>query len=175
MPKMQNMPLWRFLFAAAVMLAANIPSLVNAQTVEQIRIIKSIPDATAMTYDAGHGTQIEYTSADGKTYLWYPGNTRIVPGRYKIDNMTLPLDSRPNSPMVSLAAMCFRYGANSHNPATGRKGGDWECLPLSIYADRRREVRKGDIFGLSGRQSVPFKLDKKKTSLSLLLKKCKDC
>jgi len=29
----------------------------------------------------GHGIQVEYFAEDGRSYLWYPGNSRVVAGR----------------------------------------------------------------------------------------------
>ncbi|MBL4556436.1 MAG: hypothetical protein JKP98_02155 [Rhodobacteraceae bacterium] len=36
--------------------------------------------ATYKSYSRAHGTQIEYLASNGRAYLWYPGNTRVVPG-----------------------------------------------------------------------------------------------
>jgi hypothetical protein len=65
---------------------------------------------TNMSHDAGHGTQVEYLSPGGSAWLWYPGNSVILPGKWKRSGENI----------------CFAYTANSYNPVTGHKGGDWE-------------------------------------------------
>ncbi|WP_029041523.1 hypothetical protein [Cucumibacter marinus] len=131
-------------------------------------------DTTSMSYSP-HGTQVEYLSRRGRAYLWYPGNTGMVKGRFKIDVMHLPVDKTPNSPLYSLVVICFKYGANTYNPITKTRGGDWECMPYSFYRDADRDIVSGDPFRLSKRRNVPFVLSRDKTSFSRLLEQCTDC
>ena len=48
-------------------------------------------DRTIMTYSSGHGTQVEYSAANGRTFLWYPGNTRTVLGEWKVEERDIRL------------------------------------------------------------------------------------
>jgi hypothetical protein len=102
--------------------------------------------ATYKSYSRAHGTQIEYLASNGRAYLWYPGNTRVVPGRWKTDQ-----DPAGN------VLMCFRYGANTYNPVTRRGGGDWECQSGIAHTLMAGEVRDGDPLGLASGQ-IPFVL-----------------
>ena len=81
-----------------------------------------LSNRTMMTYDPGHGTQVEYFDGSGRNYLWYPGNTGVVPGRWKLEGGNL----------------CFRYGANTYNPQTNQSGGNWECQPTDMLRVRHR-------------------------------------
>lgn len=108
---------------------------------------------TNMHVDRSHGTQVEYLTRGGKSYLWYPGNKVILEGRWKRQGEN----------------MCFAYGANTYNPATGHKGGGFECTPYWLYWGGIFQRMKGDLFGLEGRREVPFVLPKKRTTLEALL------
>jgi hypothetical protein len=111
--------------------------------------------STVMSYDALHGTQVEYLSPDGRTALWYPGNSGPVPGIWKV---TASFDG-PN--------MCFQYGENTYNPVTGQRGAAWECGDASLYLKGVAEAVDGDVFGLmQGR--LPFRLTKAQTTLPAL-------
>jgi len=70
---------------------------------------------TFVYYGRAHGVQVEYYSANGRNYLWYPGNRRAVPGRWKLSNKK---------------TICFQYGGNTYNPVTRKRGGRWECKPV---------------------------------------------
>ena len=125
----------RRLIIAAAMLLMAIPAVSAAP----------LGDRTQQSFSPGHGMQIEYLAADGATWLWYPGNTKVLPGEWKAEGSDL----------------CFRYGKNSYNPVTRHKGGGWECTPLTVYNQTLVSSTKGDIFGLAGRKKVPFDLPKK--------------
>jgi hypothetical protein len=107
---------------------------------------------TNMSRDPGHGTQVEYVAQDGKTYLWYPGNTNILKGQWKIED----------------GNMCFNYGANSYNPVTKQRGG-WECGPVRAYQAGIAKRVPGDPMGLAGRRAVPFDLTGRARSLDQIL------
>ncbi|MEP1613403.1 MAG: hypothetical protein ABJL72_15950 [Roseobacter sp.] len=88
-----------------------------------------------------HGTQVEYHASDGAAYLWYPGNHRIVVGEWKIE---AEQGSKPKK--------CYRYGTNTYNPVTKRRGGKWNCSnPIGGHDDFLR----GNVFGLKP-GPVPF-------------------
>jgi hypothetical protein len=111
-----------------------------------------IGNQTTMTYDPGHGTQVEYVAADGTNYLWYPGNRVVLPGHWKVDGENI----------------CFAYGANTYNPVTHTRGGDFECWPTAAYLGTIVERAPGDVFGLKGRKAVPFALTKARTTIAAL-------
>jgi hypothetical protein len=117
-----------------------------------------IANMTMMSYDRGHGTQVEFIATNGRTYLLYPGNEVIVKGEWKLD----PTDN------PKVFNMCFRYPKNSYNPSTGQSGGKWECLAAGYYLGGMVETAAGDVLGLS--KGVPFVLSKRKTSLARLIR-----
>ena len=107
---------------------------------------------TLMTYDPGHGTQVEYYDNAGHSWLWYPGNRNVLPGAWKLDG----------------ASLCFNYGPQSYNPVTRQVGG-WECMPLTVHKQTVVETAKGDVFHLKGAGPVPFVLSPARTSIARLL------
>jgi hypothetical protein len=119
-----------------------------------------VADRTMMTYDRGHGTQVEYIAGNGKTYLLYPGNQGIVRGSWKL--------TKTSNPQVF--DLCFRYPANSYNPSTGQSGGNWECQPAGFYLREIVDHSAGDVLGLARSKQVPFVLAKKKTKLKTLVR-----
>ena len=133
----------------------------SSLTVAKLREIVS--DRTNMFYGSSHGTQIEYTSADGRAYLWYPGNNVVLPGFWKIDEAYQSFH-RPQG--ITVLSICFRYGANTYNPATGHQGASWECSSSAIAdVSRIADSKQGDLFGLSQRQTPPFVLSTARTTL----------
>jgi hypothetical protein len=114
---------------------------------------QEVGNYTNMSKDPFHGTQVEYLSDDGRTYLWYPGNRSILQGRWKREG----------------DGMCFAYGANTYNPATGQSGGGWECMPFRLFWGSIEQRMPGDILGLASRTEVPFVLEKRRTTLDKLL------
>lgn len=106
---------------------------------------------TVRYFVSGHGTQIEYYRDDGRLFLWYPGNSVVVPGEWRVrDSAWGDLRIGPH--------VCFRYGPNSYNPVTKTYGGIWECSSIGELNIDIQEKADGDIFGLSERRLVPFKL-----------------
>lgn len=112
---------------------------------------------TIMTYSSGHGTQVEYYSKRGKSYLFYPGNKVVVQGKWFV----------VQSSNIMPIGLCFDYGPNTYNPVTKQGGGlscdDWR----RVYSGIKERVR-GDVLGLSKSQSVPFVLSKRKTTIDAL-------
>lgn len=111
---------------------------------------------TNLSFTPGHGTQIYYVG-NGVEYLWYPGNQRVVKGNWR-------KSTAKNS-------LCFNYGPNSHNPVTGHRGDGWQCGYLTLVEAGILEQVKGDIFGLSQRSRVPFRLAPSRTSLKKIARK----
>lgn len=104
---------------------------------------------TLVTFDRSHGTQVEYFSAKN-VFLWYPGNTAIVHGNWKVS-------AKP----AGQSEICFRYQTNSYNPATGVRGGNWECSPVRYNQVDIRHRLEGDPFDLRSGE-VPFIFERRK-------------
>ena len=113
----------------------------------------SLANTTIMTWDPGHGTQVEYYDGAGHSWLWYPGNRVVLPGQYKLKG----------------ADICFAYGPNSYNPVTGKIGG-WECQNLKAEQQFTVDRTKGDVFHLKNAGKVPFRLSNARTTIGALLK-----
>ena len=64
--------------------------------------------------------------------------------------------------------ICFDYQANSYNPMTGARGGQWECEPLAVYQGHVVDTARGDPFGLGRATQVPFDLSPERTTLDAL-------
>lgn len=104
---------------------------------------------TSVSYDFGrHGTQIEYTGADGSAHLWYPGNSRILHGRWKIDRST------------EITRICFAYEGGGYNPETGHSGDDFECGSFQHFQFFKIDSKKGDVFNLEKTSDVRAPLPK---------------
>lgn len=99
---------------------------------------------TVVYFDPSHGTQVEYYDAQNRSYLWYPGNTRIVTGDWKIE-----VDANQQN------RICHRYQTNSYNPVTGVRGGNWECTNLAFQQSSIQTRLAGDPFGLAS-GAVPY-------------------
>jgi len=94
---------------------------------------------TYASFDTGHGYQVEYLSADGRAYLWYPGNRKPVVGAWK----------------RVLDEVCYRYGKSTFNPQTLQNGGAWNCEYSGRLGFNVVAYQSGDVFGLtSGR--IPY-------------------
>lgn len=119
-----------------------------------------VSNETMVSYDRSHGTQVEFNAKNGKTYLFYPGNTVIVKGQWKLN--------RTNKPNVF--DMCFKYPSQSYNPVTKDWGGSWECQPAGFYLAGMIDHATGDVLGLAKRDKVPFVLKKRKAKLANLVK-----
>lgn len=103
-------------------------------------------DRTQVSYDMyigkTHGTQIEYTTADGQAHLWYPGNRRILHGRWKVEK-----DG-------AKTVVCFAYNTNGINPLTGHQGPDFECGPVHNQRYWVMDAVPGDLFNLANSNIV---------------------
>lgn len=114
------------------------------------RLRAFLQDTTVKTWIREHGTQIEYHSTDGRTWLVYPGNTRSVQGEWKIQ------------PAGKTSQICYRYGKNTYNPVTGQKGGKFHCKPAWLFLnDRTAQAVDGDVLKLRGRGEYPQPLPPK--------------
>lgn len=119
-------------------------------------------DKTVVTYDKGHGTQVTFHARDGRSYLWYPGNTKAVPARWKIDTQR---SVESFWEYMNAWQVCYRYPSTSVNGVTGERGGTWECAPSTFYLTRVQQILDGDPFNLrSGAVPAVAPRDKRKRS-----------
>ena len=137
-------------FLTAIMLALAGTQIANAGP--------QLAGKTNMSFDPGHGTQIEYLQSGGASFLWYPGNAVVLPGRWKMEGAT---SRHP-------AQLCFRYGPNTYNPVTHVYGDVWECETTAVYYAVLAEQATGDVFGLAKLTRVPFVLRSGRTTLEQL-------
>ncbi|WP_170327838.1 hypothetical protein [Ruegeria arenilitoris] len=100
---------------------------------------------TARSFSPGHGTQIEYTDTNGNAFLWYPGNSRIVVGKWRTQNRQGNVE------------VCFLYPQDTLNPVTQEVGGNWECMAAKAAFAFDYERVRGNPFGLkAGSVPVPI-------------------
>lgn len=139
---------------------------IDAMERSSVEMASTLTNATVVTHDPNslikqHGTQVEFHASNGKSFLWYPGNRRIVFGEWKVREVA-PRNSRdriivngewvhdPSKPLN--VEVCYRYGYNTYNPVTRQMGGEWQCS-RPYYGES--EFLVGDPFEL-GSGEVPF-------------------
>jgi hypothetical protein len=147
--------------SAVVVLAAHGIALSQESGAE--KVLRELSCKTALSHMEVHGTQVTYKRPDGTILLWYPGNTVVLPGLWKVNMRPI---SRPPS---EWAEICFFYFTTGLNPATKRPGNEWACIPLEWIERRTVERVQGDVFALTSRSAVPFSLSREKTTISALL------
>lgn len=111
---------------------------------------------THRSYSKPHGTQIEYLSPDGRAFLWYPGNRRVVVGSWVVE----PNDRDPKSGVI-----CYSY-TNAFNPVLKTSGGR-QCVLSTTFVRGAKESLSGDVFGLSSGR-IPFVLAKDERTIAQL-------
>ncbi len=127
-------------------------------------------NTTSRSFSYQHGTQVEYLGADGRAFLWYPGNDKLVPGTW-----TASLSGR--RPQI-----CFGYDIRAkirddYMSETSRKNLaakgpliSRECQPARVYLLTREEIVDGDPLRL-GSGKMPFELSKENAPLSELARR----
>lgn len=110
-----------------------------------------LSDQTITTGPSQVGYQVEYYGADGKAYLWYPGNKATNVGRYVVRPSMEPVNIFGDKAGV---VICFDYGPDSYNPSTGKLGAE-ECQSAYAFIAGIRGKRPGDVFSLAGGQ-LPY-------------------
>lgn len=96
---------------------------------------------TVLYYEDSHGNQIEYYDTRGASYLWYPGNRRVVAGEWRAEG----------------ASVCFRPGENTYNPVTREHGRSWHCSSFSDLTGDIVDSVTGDLFNLVSGE-IPYNL-----------------
>lgn len=138
-------------------------SLQESTRITEAQARAALSNKTSLSLSPGHGPQIEYASADGRVYLWYPGNNVVLSGEWEVrkanySRRTTKVDGSVTEFSAPLALDCFRYGGNTYNPVTRTRGNKWECQASGVSKASRVEIADGDIFGLSQRAEPPFVL-----------------
>ncbi|MGL4636887.1 MAG: hypothetical protein ACRCWF_12965 [Beijerinckiaceae bacterium] len=136
--------------------AARSIQLADASKLTRDQARAAIHNRTTLSLSSSHGPQISFKAPDGKIYLWYPGNRMILQGEWQLEIRRIRNNTTGQE--IELAAYCYRYGANTYNPATGSRGAQWECASAAQSLARTTESAEGDIFGLAGRSAPPFVL-----------------
>lgn len=109
------------------------------------------------------GMQVEYYRPDGAAFLWAPGNTVVVPGRWKVEG-SVPGETFSGD-------ICFMYARTNEELLAGRASGFWECHELRSQKLVITGRVAGDPLNLSKSLAVPFVSSKWQTSLESLIKK----
>jgi hypothetical protein len=111
---------------------------------EQLKaaMVAAVNDRTIIYYQRGHGVFAEYTAPDGKVYMWYPRNKRVVLGAWGLRDFDGP-------------KLCYKY-FDAYNGVTGEFEST-ECIPpeQKLIGAEILDSRPGDPFGLS-KGSLPY-------------------
>ena len=105
------------------------------------------PDRTYLSFSSAHGFQVNYLRADGRAWLWYPGNSVGVPEEYETRTVN------------GTKAICWRHPSDSYKPVTRQHGGEFVCTPLELAQKANVAVLRGDPFSLASGK-VPYRLDR---------------
>lgn len=162
-------------FAASTPAMAKLPyfsDLLNSSRYTPEETPDLLKDRTVMTFDKVHGAQIEYTSADGVAYLWYPGNKIILRGQWYIRDDDVGFTNGDQRFEATAGRICYYYGPGTYNPATNR-GDKPECQNAGIHEARVVDSRPGDVLGLSKASVAPFVLGGDSTTIDALLTEIK--
>lgn len=146
-------------------------NLVQNQSVSLSDAVTARSDTTHVSHDIQHGTQVSYSTADGRIYLWYPGNPQVLQGRWQACEYSYTVRTGGafgGQALATYGIMCFEYGPGTFNPATKRSGDNWECGPAGALQRRSVEARSGDVFGLATRTAVPGQLSIERVTIAEL-------
>jgi hypothetical protein len=129
---------------------------------------RQLADRTSRHLFAGT-SQIYYTTADGRVFLWSPDEPRLFAGDWKVERQPYP-PGRPETAGQQRTVVCFRYPQEAIHPVMrqGRPGAEWYCLPAGGFLQAVKESLAGDVFGLANRSDVPFVLGRYGTTLAAL-------
>jgi hypothetical protein len=102
-----------------------------------IALNAELSNQTNILYQRGHGVYAEFSAADGRLLMWYPGNRMVVTGSWAV----VPMDGVPKA--------CFHYNG-AVNPVTGAYE-PTECVDPVQTLSRSGVLanRTEDIFNLA--------------------------
>lgn len=135
------------ILAACVSTTQNITQSAIAEVQNRKLVFANYPQVgqTYLSFSKVHGYQVNYIGKGGKAWLWYPGNSRVVPELWKRDN--------------ARDALCWAHPSNTYNPVTKTKGGRFACENRTQAAKTVIAQLQGDIFSLSAGK-IPYRLSK---------------
>lgn len=103
------------------------------------------PDTTYLSFSQSHGFQVNFIAANGRSWLWYPGNSSALAETWRI--------------LSAEQTICWGHPANSYNPVTGQVGTGESCERLANARRLTIARLKGDPYGLANGR-VPYRLGK---------------
>ncbi len=106
-------------------------------------VFELLCDRTLHYFDPGVGNQIEFTTADGRAYLWFNGEPDVITGTWEV------LEPAPGQ-----IEICYHYDPQATTPA-----GQTYCHAYGTWLITIQEngIRDGDPYGLQNGQ-IPFLL-----------------
>ena len=106
----------------------------------------NLADVTKIIYQDGYGVYVEYSAADGRDRMWFPGNVGVVRGVWGVREM----HGAPRA--------CFHY-FNSRNAVTGEFEST-ECIApeQTLGGGDVIDQRPGDVFNLLS-DRIPYRKD----------------
>lgn len=108
-------------------------------------ITAAFSNRTFREYNVSTGARIEFLSADGQVYLWYPADLSIVHGQWRsLDGIYI----------------CLRYFAVSNESPTAQVWNEWQCNLIPVSIGRDSESVLGDSLELREDESVPYVLER---------------
>jgi len=90
---------------------------------------------------------VDFAAPDGTIYLWVAGAETVAKGEWRANAATSPEGE-----------ICTRFAAGSLPETMKGQEDRWSCMTPMLLSFARNEERKGDVFGLSKKSSVPFLL-----------------
>lgn len=87
------------------------------------------------------GSRIFFTASDGRLYLWQRDHHRVIRGQWRTDRGT---------------HLCYNYPREHGQLFLEQTERGWFCEPISLMLADWVEGARGDVFGLSRYEQVPF-------------------
>jgi hypothetical protein len=107
------------------------------------RLIEKLSDVTAIVKQTGHGIYVEYTAADGRLFMWYPGNSGTVTGTWGISEDFSP----PRA--------CFKYLGAYHGVTGEFEPNECVAAEQTLSGAYVVDSRPGDVFALRTK-GIPY-------------------
>jgi hypothetical protein len=106
----------------------------------------NLRDKTKIIYQQGYGVFVEYSAADGRDRMWFPGNRGVVIGCWGLRDFG------------EKTRACFKY-FNSRNAVTGEFE-NTECIPpeQTLSGGNVIDEKSGDAFNLLS-DKIPYRKD----------------
>ncbi|MES0871236.1 hypothetical protein [Pseudovibrio sp. SCP19] len=115
----------------------------SKKTMETYAYKDIFSDTTTKSWSKKQGTQYEYFSKSGRSYLVYPGSTHVLKGRWEVVHTG------------SDAEICTQYPVNQRSSVAGMPSGHWECKNTFTYTKHLDEIRDGDPLRLARTSKLP--------------------